>query len=159
MMNENFGEEQRLQNEKLNAFIGKWRTFGNLYDNGGQEIGKVEANDIYEWLPGNYAVIHHVESKMQQLTIHGIEILGYDPSKKTYFAPFFDNQGSVGSEEVQVNGNTWIWRGENVMGVNFHRCTAVFKDDKTISVIHEKSDDNRSWRTWMELTLRRFEPD
>ena len=147
--------EQAKQNKKLEVFLGKWHTTGPIYEND-QISGQVDAVDTYEWHPGQYAMIHHIESTMGDLKIHGVEIIGYDASRKAYLAPFFDDQGSAGWEEVKSEGNTWIWNGENVMGVKYHRCTARFQDKNTIAALHEHSDDRKSWKKWMDITLRKM---
>jgi hypothetical protein len=150
-------QEQTSENKKLDVFLGKWHTQGNIYDEKGKVIGKVEAIDTYEWLPGKYAMIHYANSKMGEMQIEGIEIIGYDPVRKAYFGPFFDNQGSAGWEEIKLEGDTWIWNGENVMGVKYHRCRALFKNDKTMTAVHEHSDDRQKWHKWMDITLSKTE--
>jgi hypothetical protein len=147
--------EQQRENKKLEVFAGKWHTLGDIYD-AGKVTGKVDSIDTYEWLPGKYAMIHYADSKMGELKIHGTEIIGYDPSRKAYYAPFFDDQGSAGWEEIKLKDNRWIWNGENVMGVKHHRCTASFIDNDTITALHEHSTDNKSWNKWIEITLRRM---
>ena len=72
---------------------------------------------------------------------------------RQYFGPFFDNQGSAGWEEIKFDGDTWTWNGENVMGVRYHRCKALFKNEKTIKAIHEHSEDGEEWHEWMDITL------
>ena len=148
-------DEQANENKKLNVFLGKWHTVGNIYDEKGNITGKVDAIDTYEWLPGAYAMIHYADSKIGDIKIEGIEIIGYDPKRKAYFGPFFDNQGSAGWEQIKFDGNTWIWNGENVMGVKYHRCKAVFKNETTIAALHEHSADNQVWHKWMDITLSR----
>ena len=150
-------QNQARENEKLNVFLGKWRTVGNIYDQKGSVTGKVDAVDTYEWLPGEYAMIHYADSKMGEMQIQGIEIIGYNPVRKTYFGPFFDNQGSAGWEEITVDGDTWTWKGENVMGVKYHRCKAMFQNEKTIEAIHEHSEDGEEWHKWMDITLSKIE--
>lgn len=150
-------DEQAKENKRLNVFLGKWHTVGNIYDEKGNITGKVDAIDTYEWLPGEYAMIHYADSKMGDIKIEGIEIIGYDPNRKAYFGPFFDNQGSAGWEQIKLDGNSWIWNGENVMGVKYHRCKAVFKNEKTIAALHEHSADNQVWNKWMDITLSRSE--
>jgi hypothetical protein len=117
--------QQINENKRLNVFLGKWHTIGNIYDEKGTITGKVDAIHTYEWLPGQYAMIHYANSKMGELHIEGIEIIGYDPVRKAYFGPFFDNQGSAGWEEITLDEGAWTWNGENVMGVKYHRCKAV----------------------------------
>jgi hypothetical protein len=155
-MNNNPAAEKLSQNKKLEAFLGQWRTAGEIYEND-RVTGQVDAIDTYEWLPGEYAMIHYADSKMGDIKIHGIEIIGYDPSRKTYFAPFYDDQGSTGWEELRFENNTWIWHGENVMGVRYHRCKATFQDKTTIRAIHEHSNDRISWKKWMDIILKKME--
>lgn len=156
-MSDKFKSQQELENKKLNVFIGKWHTTGDIYGKDGEVIGKVDAIDTYDWLPGQYAMIHYADSQMSNIKIHGIEIIGYDPARQTYFGPFFDNQGSVGSEELRLDGETWTWYGENVMGVKYHRCKAVFEMANLIIATHEYSDDNRIWNKWMDIKLSKVD--
>ena len=148
---------QARENEKLNVFLGKWHTLGNIYDQKGNVTGKVDAIDTYEWLPGEYAMIHYADSKMGEIKIKGIEIIGYNPAREAYFGPFFDDQGSAGWEEITLEDGTWIWKGENVMGVKYHRCKAIFQNEKTIKALHEHSEDGGIWHKWMDITLSRTE--
>jgi hypothetical protein len=150
-------DKQISENKRLNVFLGKWHTLGNIYDEEGNITGKVDAIDTYEWLHGEYAMIHYANSKMGEIQIEGIEIIGYDPVRKAYFGPFFDNQGSVGWEEIKLDKETWTWNGENVMGVKYHRCKAVFKNEKTITALHEHSDDGKKWLKWMDITLSKID--
>ena len=154
-MSNDLAAEQLRQNKKLEVFLGGWRTMGEIFEDG-RIAGKIDATDVYEWHGGHYAMIHRIESRMNEQKIHGVEIIGYDSSRKAYFAPFFDDQGSVGWEEIRFENNTWIWNGENVMGVRYHRCKATFQDKKNIMAIHEHSEDGKSWKKWMEITLRRI---
>jgi hypothetical protein len=154
-MNDELISQQKLENAKLNIFIGKWHTIGNIYGKNGNVVGKVDAIDTYAWLPGEYAMIHYIDSQMGDIKTHGVEIIGYDPARQAYFTPFFDNQGSIGSEELRLEDETWVWYGENVMGVNYHRCKAVFEMEDLIIAHHEYSDDNRTWNKWMDIKLNK----
>src|SRR5688572_30030964 len=131
IMDNDSAAEQRKQNKKLDVFLGTWHTTGDIFE-GDRIAGKVDAIDVYEWQSGEYAMIHRIESKMHEMKVHGLEIIGYDSSRNAYFAAFFDNQGSVGSELIKFENNTWIWNGENVMGVRYHRCIARFENKNII---------------------------
>lgn len=120
------------ENSRLNVFIGKWHTTGDIFGNEGEVVGKVDAIDKYEWVDGKYAVMHSIESQMGEDMIHGIEMIGYASERRAYFVSFFDNQGSVGWEELRLEGENWIWFGEDVMGVKYHRCTGAFKNKDLI---------------------------
>jgi len=44
-MNDELMSQQKLGNEKLNVFIGKWHTTGDIYGKNGNVVGKVNAFD------------------------------------------------------------------------------------------------------------------
>lgn len=143
------------ENERLQVFVGKWHTTGEVVTT--EPALKIDSIDTYEWLPGGYSMIHYADSNMGTDTIHSIEIMGYDPSRKMYFAPFFDDQGGTGWEEISVADKTWTWHGKDVMGTKYHRCIAVFKDDgNTIKARHERSEDDQNWELWMDIELIRI---
>lgn len=150
-------KKQQEGNKKLNVFVGKWHTTGEVAATATTPAMKIDASDIYEWHTGNYTLLHYIESKIGDEVISGIEMIGYDTNRDCYFSPFFDNQGSAGWEEITVKENTWIWKGKGVLGVNYHRCTAVFsKDGNSIKALHEKSEDGINWERWMDIVLMRI---
>jgi hypothetical protein len=123
----------------------------------GSEPLKIDATDTYEWLPGGYALIHYADASIGNDKIHSTEIIGYDAARKIYFASFFDDQGGAGWEEISVEGETWTWHGKDVMGVKYHRCKAVISaDGNTIEARHERSDDDKNWELWMDVTLTKI---
>lgn len=153
---EDANSRQRNGNKLLSVFIGRWKTDGDLFDENGKIAGKVDAIDYYEWLPGEYALMHTIESNVGGLDIRGTELLGYDVLRDDYFVPFFDNQGTAGFERLQRMDETWVWSGKDVMGVNFHRCTARFASEHQIEALHETSEDGKIWKKWMKIQLVRL---
>jgi hypothetical protein len=143
-----------VESKRLNAFVGKWHTTGEVV---GHPTLKIDATDTYEWLPGDYSVIHYADGTIGDDKIHSIEIIGYDLSRKLYFAPFFDDQGGAGWEEIRVEDETWTWHGKDVMGAKYHRCKAIFSEDgNTIEARHERSEDDKNWELWMDVTLTKI---
>lgn len=144
------------EHEKLNVFIGKWHTTGDVAATSSLPALKVDFLDTYKWYPGGFFLVHDAEGKVGEEYSNSIEIIGYDSERACYVATFFDSTGGSGKEEIHLNGNTWTWRGTNVMGVKEHRCIAVISNDgKTIDARHEKSDDGINWQLWMNVVLRR----
>jgi hypothetical protein len=140
--------------KKLGVFLGRWHTTGEVAATDSVNALKVDAIDTYEWYPGEFFLVHHADAKIGDAAIRSMEIIGYDARRKCYFATFFDNTGGSGEETIHVDGNTWIWRGSNVMGVKEHRCFAVVSEDgRTVKARHEKSDDGEHWVIWMDVTL------
>jgi hypothetical protein len=142
--------------KKLGVFLGRWHTTGEVAATETTPAARVDSIDTYEWYPGEFFLVHDADARVGDDAIKSLEIIGYDPERRRYFASFFDSTGGFGVEELRLDGNTWTWRGSNVMGVKEHRCIAVVGDDgKTIRARHEKSDDGESWSLWMDVTLKR----
>ena len=147
------------EHRRLGVFVGRWHTTGEVAPERGQTTpgAKIDCIDTYEWYPGGFFVVHDVDGKVGDEPVKSMEVLGYDGDRGRYFAMFFDSTGGFGAEELTVDGNTWTWRGSNVMGVKGHRCVSVLSEDgETLRARHEKSDDGESWQPWMDVTLRRM---
>jgi hypothetical protein len=158
MKNKKNTSEQRPipgpEHKKLGVFLGRWHTTGEVAATASTPVAKVDAIDTYEWYPGEFFLVHHADGRVGGEVIKSIEIMGYDAERNCYFTPFFDSTGGSGQETIQLQDNTWIWRGSNVMGVKEHRCLAVVSEDgRTIKARHEKSDDGEKWVLWMDVTL------
>jgi hypothetical protein len=144
------------EHKKLGVFLGRWHTTGEVAATEATPAAKVDSIDTYEWYPGEFFLVHHVDARVGDDAIKSLEIIGYDPDRQCYLATFFDSTGGFGVEEIRLDGKTWTWRGSNVMGVKEHRCTAVVSDEgKTVRARHEKSDDGETWALWMDVTLQK----
>jgi hypothetical protein len=142
--------------KKLEIFIGKWHTTGDVAATGSTPAMKVNFTDTYKWYPGEFFLVHDAEGTVGDDHSNSLEIIGYDKERKCYSATFFDSTGGSGHEDVRLEGNAWVWRGSNVMGVKEHRCIATVSDDgRTIHARHEKSDDGVNWELWMDVVLKK----
>jgi hypothetical protein len=146
----------RPDHQRLKVFVGQWRTEGQTIAATGESSLPIHSSDIYEWLPGEFFVVHRWDGTVGEAKAAGIEIIGYDAVHRNYRTHFFDNTGTAGSEELTVHDRTWTWLGKQVMGSAWHRCTSVVSDDgQTMNARHERSDDGKNWTAWMDVTLRR----
>src|SRR5688572_11174563 len=137
------------EQKKLGVFLGRWHTTGDVVATASTPTVKVDSIDTYDWYPGGFFLVHRAESKIGDDVIDSLELMGYDPKQQGYFATFFDSTGGCGTEQLQYEGNTWIWRGSDVMGVKEHRCIAVVSSDgNTVKARHEKSEDGNTWDLW-----------
>jgi hypothetical protein len=144
------------EHKKLSVFIGKWHTTGDVAATTSTPATRVDFIDTYTWYPGEFFVVHDAEGTVGGVHSNSLEMIGYDVDRKCYVATFFDSTGGSGREDIQLEGNTWTWRGSNVMGVNEHRCIAVLSNDgRTIQARHERSDDGTDWELWMNVTLEK----
>jgi hypothetical protein len=138
------------RHKRLELLVGTWKTEGQTVASAGAPSEKIHSSDIYEWLPGEFFLIHRWDGHIGSKAIKGLEILGYDPERDRYITRFFDNEGNTSEETLTIRDDVWTWKGENI------RCTAtVSEDGKTMTARHERSDDGNNWQPWMEVTLRK----
>ena len=144
------------EHQRLDVFIGSWRTDGATIATARAPAVPIHSSDIYEWLPGDYFVVHRWSGQAGDAEVHGLEVIGYYRASGNYKTHFFDNDGNSGSEQLTVRDRTWTWLGRLVMGSSWHRCTSVVSEDgRTMTARHEQSADGKTWTPWMDVTLRR----
>jgi hypothetical protein len=142
----------------LEIFIGCWHTHGSTVTRAGAPSVMIHSSDIYEWLPGGRFVVHRWKGQAGDADVHGLEVIGVDRQSGAYQTSFFDNDGNSGCETLTVRGRTWTWLGRQALGSPWHRCIAVVSDDgRSITALHEQSDNGTTWTPWMRVTLRRTE--
>jgi hypothetical protein len=156
--NQNLSKAPGPEQKKLGVSLGRWHTTGKVMATETTAAAEVDSIDTYEWYPGEFFLVHHADAKVGGEVIKSLEIVGHDPERDCYLASFFDSTGGSGVEEIRLDGDTWTWRGSNVMGAKEHRCIAVVSGDgKTVRARHEKSEDGSEWALWMDVTLAREE--
>lgn len=136
------------EHARLEVFIGKWINEGVTL--GTPEEAKILTSDVYEWIPGRFAVLHTAYGRIGDLGVGGVEVLSYDPEAGKYKSHFFDSQGHITVDDLIYDDGKWIWAGEKI------RTTAEFRDGgKTQHALHEQTEDGVEWRLAMDVTLRR----
>ncbi|MED1780850.1 DUF1579 family protein [Brevibacillus fortis] len=136
----------------LNIFVGKWVTDGLIMESPAGQAAKLKATDTYEWLPGGYFLIHHVDGMMGDKEVKTIEIIGYDTTSQMYFTHAYDNYGSRASYYANLLGRDWTITGKT------ERFTGKFSvDGNTLIGTWELLGNNESWAHWMDIRLRKVE--
>jgi hypothetical protein len=134
--------------ERLNIFVGKWKTEGQTRTSSVGPAARIAAVDTYEWFPGGFFLVHHVDARIGDDEIKVIEIIGYDDATGTYFTRSFDSQGNSGAYELSAGDGVWKFVGES------ERATlAVGGDRRTMTVSWERLDDSSRWVPWMDIKL------
>ena len=97
----------------LEVFIGAWHAEGTSYGDG-QDVANPRAagvpwtsDESYEWLPGNFFVLHRWDAQMGKHEFKGAEIMGYDEAQGGYFTRMFDNAGHHPDFRASVDGHVW----------------------------------------------------
>jgi hypothetical protein len=142
-------EHRRLpEHDLLNSLIGKWMTEGETIPTEGSPPLKIQASDIYEWVPGGFFVVHTAYGRIGDQPVGGIELIGYDERARKFRTDFFDSQGNVSSQDLTFQDGVWTWSGSHA------RARGVLSEDGTaIRTRHEWSDDGKTWRPSMDVTL------
>ncbi len=138
--------------KKLAVFIGKWHAEGQSYAEG-QKMENPYASSVpwisdenYEWLAGNFFILHTWNAKIGDRVFIGTEIIGYDEKEGGFFTRFFDNSGFHPNYKANVDGNVW-----NFIAAS-SRAKVTVDDDKnklTFNWEWRKEDNN-----WMPLCDR-----
>jgi VCBS repeat-containing protein len=138
------------EHERLNAFVGTWKTEGETRASPLGPAARITAVDTYEWFPGGFFLVHHVDARVGDEEIKVIEIIGHDASNGRYFTRSFDSQGNAGTYEVSVRDGRWTFTGKS------ERATVqVSADGKTMTANWERSEDGSTWLPWMDVKLTR----
>jgi Protein of unknown function (DUF1579) len=140
------------EHARLEVFVGKWINEGETVATPEAPSSKILTSDVYEWIPGRFAVLHTAYGRIGELDVGGVEILGYAAESGGYTSHFFDSQGHVTVDELTYDDGKWIWRGERI------RTTSEFSQDGRIQrSLHEQTEDGVEWRPAMDVTLRRVD--
>ncbi|GGD53268.1 DUF1579 family protein [Paenibacillus nasutitermitis] len=134
--------------ERLNVFVGKWNTEGVIKASPSGAAEQLKAVDTYEWLPGGYFLIHHIDGHMGKEEVKAIEIIGYDPSSQKYTTHSYDNQGNFNAYKANLLDRDWTILGES------ERFTGMLSEDGNILTgTWELSHDGENWAQWMDIKL------
>lgn len=133
----------------LAPLIGTWDTSGTILDADGEAEGKLRGTDVYEWFPGRFFVLHHVDGKLEDTEVKAIEVIGAGEGDGC-IARSYDNAGQSDEYKVALQGRMWTIDGST------QRFRGSFSEDfTTLEGSWEASEDGQSWRPWMNITLRK----
>lgn len=141
-------KQKSIEHEQLNKFVGRWNTEGKILATDTTPEIKVTGTDTYEWLPGEFFLLHKADVFVGEDKNKTFEIIGYDDEKGTYTMQHYDNKGNSGFMTATCNGETWTFLGERL------RFTGGFKKEgKEFSGIWEQSTDGKNWVHFMDIKL------
>jgi Protein of unknown function (DUF1579) len=154
------------QTQRLGALVGRWRSQGHIV---GDPPVPITGTDIYQWLPGGFFLVHHVDVVIGDQQVQAIELIGsYDPASDAFTARAYDNQGNVTVMQARVD-EQGVWRftgGGDVAPVaqpasadagGAVRSTLTISPDRSsMTARWERSDDGVSWQPWMDVSFTRM---
>jgi len=135
---------------KYEVFIGTWNTTGEVLETEVGPAGTLSGTDTYHWLPGKHFVVHDVDARFDSKPTRSMEVMGFDASKKQYFARSYDDQGSTEVFIVALNGRRWSISGKTA------RFSGGFDDQENrLRGLWELKGSKGRWRPWIKLELVR----
>jgi hypothetical protein len=138
--------------KRLGYFVGKWRGEGEMKPSPFGQGGKYTESEDVEWMPGGFFVLIHSDEKTPIGNGKTLMILGYNSEKKTYTFNAFDSMGQAETATGTVEGDTWTWVSDSVMGGKPVKTRFTMKElsPTSYSTKFEMSADGGAWTTIME---------
>jgi hypothetical protein len=143
--------------QKLQVFIGKWHAEGKSYADGQDKRNPYASavpwtsDESYEWLPGNFFVLHQWNAKAGDREFIGTEIIGYNKSEQKFFTNFFDNAGFHPVYEATLEGTGWNFTEANT------KAKVTINDKDTITFNWEWRNEGSDWLPLCDRVARRVE--
>jgi Protein of unknown function (DUF1579) len=150
---------------RLGALVGRWRSEGHIV---GEVPIPITGTDIYEWLPGGFFLVHHVDVMIGDQRVQAIELIEYDPTTDTFTGRAYDNQGDITILHARVDEHgVWTFTGGGDVAAVARPSTAaaggavrstltVSPDRGSMTAKWERSDDGATWQDWMDMTFTRM---
>jgi hypothetical protein len=98
------------ETRRLGALVGRWRSEGYIV---GDARVPITGTDVYEWLPGGFFLVHHVDVVIGDQKVQAIELIGeYDSATDSFTARAYDNLGNVTIMHARVDDRgVWTFTG------------------------------------------------
>jgi hypothetical protein len=123
----------RPEVQKLGYFIGTWHAEGEMKASIVGPAGAVTNVTRNEWMLNKFFYITHHEEHNTAGTFNVVSVTGYDRRKKVYVSYEFDGQGGMGRSEGTVDGDTWTWTSQFMVGKDTVRSRSTIKPTSTSS--------------------------
>jgi hypothetical protein len=133
--------------------IGSWASSGRTVERPGEPSVSIEGTDVYEWLPGQHFVVHHVDVRMGGGQVNVLEVIGEPAGDGAVLMRSFDHVGGTALTRATVDeAGVWTFAGPT------ERATLVVAEDgRSMSAQWERSQDGgATWEHWMDMRFRRI---
>jgi hypothetical protein len=132
--------------KQLNKFVGKWDTTGRVLSTDKTPEVEITGTDTYEWLPGEFFLLHEADVHMGTERNQTLEVIGFSQRPGEYTMQYYDSKGDSGKMIASVQNDSWTFYNL--------RFTGGFKtDNHEFSGVWEQSENGRTWNKLMEIRL------
>lgn len=150
-------QSQIKEMNELKIFIGRWHHEGKSYATGQSTENPLasavswKSDETYEWLPGNFFIVHRWNAMVGENPFIGTEIIGYDTEKKQYFSHHFDDGGFHPIYSATVDGNIWKFNEPNT------RVEITINSLNSLTLKWEWRNGNTNWLPLCDRIATRIE--
>jgi uncharacterized protein DUF1579 len=140
--------------KRLAYFVGNWKEEGKSLAHG--MSGPVSSTQKWEWLSGGFFIVGHSDNKSPMGSFRIMAVLGYDPESKMYTYNAFDSWGEAIVAKGTVDGDTWTWIIDVMMGGKPMKTRLTEKEiSKTQYTLkyESSSDGGNTWASDLESTF------
>jgi hypothetical protein len=103
------------EHKQLEVWVGEWSYEGSAPQNPFEPAGKFKGKSVSRMVLGGFFLETREQDKSDVGYIwEGMVLFGYDPIAKSLVSYGFENDGTVGTAKIEVNGNTWTFTGTRV---------------------------------------------
>ena len=142
------GKSSTFEYKQLNQFLGLWNTEGKILSTATTPEVKIQGTDTYEWLPGEYFLLHKVNVFVGDDKNETFEVIGFNKEIGKYTMQHYDNKGNSGLMIASHENGVWTFLGESL------KFTGGFKNHgQEFSGIWEKTSDDHRWIHFMDIKL------
>jgi hypothetical protein len=139
--------------KRLDALVGKWVTELRLIDSQTKQDFRIIGTDAYQWLPGEFFLVHEVDVRMDGEPYQVTEFIGgYDDSTHTYPMRSFDSQGNFQTMQASIDKDgVWTFAGETTRAT-----LTVGRDGSTMTAHWDQTQDGSKWSPWMDMKFTKI---
>jgi hypothetical protein len=144
------------EHKKLEYFVGKWTSIGEMKPSPFGPAGKLTMNDTCDWFQGGFAVLCNSQGTGPTGPTKSIGVMGYSADQKVYTYYGLDNtaMSMTTIPKGTVQGDTWTYTDEGTMGGQPYKSRYVLKIASPTSYTFkwETLGPDKKWMPIMEGT-------
>ena len=144
------------EHRKLDYFVGKWTSTGEMKASPMGPAGKLSMNDTCEWFQGGFAVVCNSQGTSPSGPTKSIGVMGYNMDQKMYTYYGLDNTAMSMTTVAKgaVQGDTWTYNDEGTMGGQPYKARFVMKvvSPTSYTYKYEVLGPDKKWMPIMEGT-------
>jgi hypothetical protein len=139
--------------KKIGYLAGTWKLEGESKPSPMGPGGKMTMTEESAWMEGGFFLVSHSKFEAPGMGRgSGTSFMGYNPDQKAYTYDEFNSMGEAEHSTGTVDGDTWIWLGDEKMGAQTMkgRYTMKILTPTSYTFKYEMSPDGATWNTVMD---------